>query len=221
MQGGGAQTTGMVRGDNIGGGGMGSIKQASPMQQLRDTLGMSDAELNRPENKAVREKFEADKKRLAAGGGNQPEPRMDYSSSQQGRTGYVAGNTGTTQGSGGALRDPAVFPSRQNPNQMVGGGGSTGPWNQGGQPQILTGRGGQGGGLASLSNQAGGFQMPQSMGGGMPMQVTPMAPNQSVVSKAGPQVMPMGGGGGLQQLANQSVVSKKAPRRTLNQMYRQ
>ena len=63
--------------------------------------------------------------------------------------------------------------------------------------------------------------MPQSMGGGMPMQVTPMAPNQSVVSKAGPQVMPMGGGGGLQQLANQSVVSKKAPRRTLNQMYRQ
>ena len=206
---------------------------------------MSDAELNRPENKGVREKFEADKQRLAGGweqtwtkkpgggytsgwkaptqqqgGGNQqqgdggqqfdnngvPMHGMPSSQMQGSRTGYVAGNTGTTQGSGGALRDPADFPSRQNPNQMVGGGGSTGPWNQGGQPQILTGRGGQGGGLASLSNQAGGFQMPQSMGGGMPMQVMPMAPGQQ---------------GGLQQLANQSVVSKKAPRRTLNQMYRQ
>ena len=309
MQGGGAQTTGMVRGDNIGGGGMGNSKQASPMQQLRDTLGMSDAELNRPENKAVREKFEADKKRLAAGGGNQQEPRMDYSSSQQGggpagaamggdllaqwraknpgqadpvvndtpgrsgnpasnqqgggggqRSGYVAGNTGTTQGSGGALRGPAIWPSRQNPNQMVGGGGGG---NVGGQPQILTGRGGQGGyinpslvrgggpvgagnfghtnlgnrivyntssgqpgvglagydsdvgrgGLAGLSNQASGGAgsqntgkpMPQSMGGGMPMQVMPMAPGQQ---------------GGLQQLTN-AAVSKKAPRRTLNQMYRQ
>ncbi len=161
----------------------------------------------------------------SGGGGNQPEPRMDYSSSQQGRTGYVAGNTGTTQGSGGALRDPADFPSRQNPNQMVGGGGSTGPWNQGGQPQILTGRGGQGGGrtpveggqpqiltgrggqgggLASLSNQAGGFQMPQSMGGGMPMQVMPMAPNQSVVSKAGPKMNGMKRKGGLGALANQA-----------------
>ena len=102
---------------------------ASPLQQLRDTLGMSDAELNRPENRAVREKFEADKQRLAGGG------EQTWTKNPGGYdTGYTSGWKAPTQQqgppqvsqqSGGQQFDDRGFPMHGMPaSQQQGGGGS-------------------------------------------------------------------------------------------------
>ena len=100
---------------------------------------------------------------------------------------------------------PANFPSRQTPNKRVGDPSNFGPWNQSGEPQILSGRAGGGGGLSALSNQAAGRQsmamapesLPSAQGMSMaqPTRMPSMVANPNIKRKAK---------GGLGALANQA-----------------
>ena len=111
-------------------------------------------------------------------------------------------------------------------NVRVGDPNSFGPWNQGGDQQILTGGGSRGTGvnpnLASLADKAN--TQPQGLGSWMPNPSAPGGKSWVGVDYSsqggGPQATPMAQGSQPLGLNSLSTKAKKMPTRTLAQTYR-